>query len=384
MPRSRFIYDDDNTNSRKMQQIFQNDLTRGRICDKIKTESSTTGRIQKGGMKFMGNLAKICGLLSGALVVGAGASLYGANKLFQTVIPRQDQLRVDVSEMADPKKWEEYKKVISVRKEWLLSQNLEEIEITARDGIKLHAYYLPAEKPSHRLVIGLHGYTSCATSDFAAHSYFFHQLGFDCLLPDHRAHGKSGGEYIGFGILDRFDCRAWIDYLNERFPEKKQILLHGTSMGSTTALMTIGDPTLPENVKGVIADCGFTSPYDVFKHVLRKSYHLPPHPIMDINDSMCRCKAGYGFRDYSTLTAVQHTRCPILFIHGAEDKFVPTWMTRKNYDVCVSPKEMLIVPKAGHGASYYENPELYEDTERKWIQKWIPEISGDDVEKEND
>lgn len=312
-------------------------------------------------------------IVGGVVLAGAAASVGGASVLFNRVIPRQDSIKVDISEMADLDKWEEYKKIIHPRKEWLLQQEPERLTISARDGIHLRGYYLPAEKPSDRLVIGCHGYTSCGLSDFAAHSYFFHQLGFDCLITDHRAHGESEGKYIGFGILDRYDCRAWIDYVEKRFGGKKRILLHGTSMGATTALMTAGFPDLPSSVKGVISDCAFTSPYDVFAHILKRDYHLPPFPVMHLNNAMCRKKAGYGFRDYSTLTAVQETSCPVLFIHGAEDKFVPVWMTEKNYAACQSPKELLLVEHAGHGASYYENQLQYEDAETRFIQKWIPQ-----------
>jgi hypothetical protein len=315
-------------------------------------------------------------IVGGIAVAGTAASLCGAEYLFSKTIPRQDSVQVDISEMADLAKWEEYKKIIHPRKEWLLSNSLEEIEIKSRDGLKLHGYYLPADKPSDRLVIGLHGYTSCGLSDFAAHSYFFHKQGFDCLIVDHRAHGKSEGDYVGFGILDRFDCLKWIEYIEKRFNGEKRILLHGTSMGATTALMTAGfADKLPESVKAVIADCAFTSPYDVFAHILKRDYHMGPFPVLTINEKLSQKRAGYGFKDYSTLTAVKETKLPILFIHGKEDKFVPTWMSQKNYEECCSPKELLLIENAGHGASYYENTEQYESAEIDFIDKWIPENS---------
>ena len=312
-------------------------------------------------------------IAGGVAVTGAVASFIGAKTLFERVIPRQDEVKVDISEMADMQKWEEYKKIIHPRKEWLLSHELEEITITARDGIKLHAYYLKADKPSDRIVIGLHGYTSKGLSDFAAHSYFYNQQGFDCLIPDHRAHSESEGDYIGFGILDRFDCLAWINYIIENMGSDKRILLHGTSMGATTALMTLGFEDLPENVKGVISDCAFTSPHDVFAHILKRDYHLPEFPVMNINSAMCRKKAGYGFKDYSTLTALSHTDRPVLFIHGEDDNFVPVYMSRQNSDACASPHELLIIKNAGHGASYYEDMQTYESAEKKFIEKYIPE-----------
>ncbi|MDE5936845.1 MAG: alpha/beta hydrolase, partial [Ruminococcus sp.] len=304
--------------------------------------------------------------------VAGTVSVIAARKLFDMTIPRQDGVKVDISEMADMDKWEEYKKTIAPRGEWVRSQKLEDIYIKARDGIKLHAWYLPAEKSTGRFAVIAHGYTSKGL-DSAAHAYFFHNQGFDVIMPDLRAHGDSEGDYIGFGILDRFDCLSWIEYIMKRFGENMRILLHGTSMGATTVLMTSGLPGFPDNVKCIISDCAFTSPYDVFSHILKRDYHLPEFPVMNINSSMCRKKAGYAFNDYSTITAMKKAKCPVLFIHGEADNFVPTRMVYENYEACTAPKELLVVENAGHGASAYENTELYENTEKSFIEKWIPE-----------
>ncbi len=306
--------------------------------------------------------------LAGTAVLGT-AVMAGALTLFNRVIPRQDVLRVDLGEMADMEKWEEYKKFIVPNREWLEAQQLEHVTIRARDGITLCAEYFPAEKESDTLVICNHGYTGRGMKDCPSIAVFFHKLGFDCLIVDHRAHGGSGGDYIGFGILDRFDCRGWIDYIDRRFGKSKKIILYGVSMGATISVMTAGFPDLSDSVRAVIADCAFTSPYDVFAHILKRDYHLPPFPIMNINDVICRRKAGYGFRDYSTLEAVRSTDIPILFIHGREDNFVPVWMSEQNYEECRSPKDIYIVENAAHAASYYENTAAYENKIKEFLSK---------------
>lgn len=306
----------------------------------------------------------------GAAVAGT-ACMAGALTLFNRTIPRQDKLRVDLSEMADMAKWEEYKKFMVPNREWLQSQNLEHITIEARDGITLHGDFFPADNPTDKLVMLNHGYTGTGITNCASPAVFFHRLGYDCLIVDHRGHGKSGGKYIGFGILDRFDCKKWIEYLDNRFDRKKQIVLYGVSMGATTVLMTAGFPDLSDSVKAIIADCAFTSPYAVFAHILKRDYHLPPFPIMNINDAMCRKKAGYGFADYSTLEAVKTTKLPIFFIHGKEDTFVPTYMSEANYATCTSPKELYLVDNAGHGAAYYEDTATYENKIEEFLDKYI-------------
>ena len=52
------------------------------------------------------------------------------------------------------------------------------------------------------------------------------------------------------------------------------------------------------------------------------------------------------------MDALRKNKVPVLFIHGQDDSFVPVSMTKENYEACVAPKEILIVPGAIHGMSY--------------------------------
>ncbi len=322
----------------------------------------------------MNPIAITAAIVGGVAVLGAAGATVGAYTLYKKVIPRQDQCRVNLNEMADMQKWEVYKEIIHTNKDWLGARESEHITIKANDGITLHADLYLADNSSDKLVICSHGYTTTGWDACSSIASYFVKKGFDCLIVDNRAHGKSEGDYVGFGILDRFDCLKWINYINERFENKKNILLYGVSMGAATVVMTSGFKELPSNVKGIISDCAFTSPFDVFSHIMKRDYHMGQFPVMNINNLLCKKNAGYGFRDYSTLDAVKATKCPILFIHGAEDNFVPTYMSNQNYDACNSPKELLIVENAGHAASYYENAPLYEKTIEEFIDKYIPEI----------
>lgn len=307
----------------------------------------------------------------GILATGAAASVIGAYTLFNRVIPRQTELRVDISEMADGEKWEEYIKVIHAEKEKLLERPSEHVTIKSSDGLTLHANFFPAEQPANRTAILFHGYTSCGMNDCATMAEYFMERGYNALIVDQRSHGESEGSYIGFGILDRFDCIKWIEYVLDRLGGDSEIVLYGVSMGASTVLMTSGLSEFPDNVKAIIADCAFTSPYDVFTHILKRDYHLPPKPILAINERICRKKAGYGFRDYSTIEAVKRGACPILFIHGTEDTFVPTAMSVQNHKACTGEKQLLLVSNAGHAASLYENKPLYDKTVTDFLERYV-------------
>ena len=125
----------------------------------------------------------------------------------------------------------------------------------------------------------LHGYTSQGMSDYIGLSDYYLKRGYGMFLPDARAHGQSEGEYVGFGCLDRYDLMGWLQWIIRRCGENVELLLHGTSMGGSHGADASG-LELPSQVKGIVSDCGFTSPKEVFTHVLHSMYHLPAFPMI--------------------------------------------------------------------------------------------------------
>ena len=210
-----------------------------------------------------------------------------------------------------------------------------------------------------KAVICFHGYTGEGLSNHIAIADYFLKRGYAMLMPDARAHGGSEGEYIGFGCLDRKDAMGWIQWLVGECGEDVKIMLHGTSMGGATVLMTSG-LELPENVRGIVSDCGFTSPKEVFTHVLNHMYHLPAFPAIQGADFLNKKLAGYGMDECNAKYEVRRARVPILFIHGSADTFVPCSMCHEIYDNCASPKRKLIIEGAAHAESYYKDMAVYE------------------------
>ena len=210
-----------------------------------------------------------------------------------------------------------------------------------------------------KAVICFHGYTGEGLSNHIAIADYFLKKGYAMLMPDARAHGESEGEYIGFGCLDRKDALSWVNWLIGKCGNDVAIMLHGTSMGGATVLMASG-LDLPCQVKGIVSDCGFTSPKEVFTHVLNHMYHLPAFPAIQGADLINKRLAGYGMDECNAKYEVQKAKVPILFIHGSSDTFVPVSMCHEIYENCASPKRKLIVEGAAHAESYYKDMADYE------------------------
>lgn len=276
--------------------------------------------------------------------------------LFMPSIARQtkpqDPLGQDWKEMAP------YKPLLEKEEPFWLESPKEDCWITSYDGLKLHAELLRSEIPAKGTTILVHGYTGFPLRDFAPVYRTFHNEGYNILMIDQRAHGQSEGQWITFGIRERYDVRDWITFINEKFGSDLPVFLYGLSLGCATVLMATGF-NLPHNVKGVIADCGFTSPYDEMAYLMDTSYHLPKWPILSIADSFARKDAGFGLKEYSTLKAMETNTTPILFVNGDADDFVPPFMTEQAYNACKAEKERLVVKGAPHSISNCVDQEGY-------------------------
>ena len=261
----------------------------------------------------------------------------------------------------------QYAEGINAGAQWFLDQNPERVQITSDDGLRLVGWFLPVPDAKGTLLL-MHGYRSDPFCDFGLTYRFYHSLGWNILAVCQRSHGESDGQYITYGVKERFDVRDWVLYLTDRFGPEHHIALIGISMGSSTVLMSLG-ADLPPNVRCVAADCGYTSPYEQLAHMFKR-FHLPLHPGIDIANAFARLFAGFGFRDYSTITALQQNKLPILFFHGEKDRFVPIRFTVDNYAACISEKKLITVPDAGHGTSYIFATETCETAMRDFLNTY--------------
>lgn len=225
----------------------------------------------------------------------------------------------------------------------------EEWQIKSFDGLSLYGRYFK-NGDSKKTIILLHGFRSSGEHDFSCAFKMYFDHGFNILIPDQRAHGKSEGKYICYGVLERYDALGWIEKVITEKGDDEKIYLSGVSMGASTALMASG-LSLPKNVCGIIADCGFTSPSEIIKKVMREDMGFPLFPVFYTTRLLVKLVAKFDL-DYSCLDALKTNDIPMLFIHGTADNFVPFYMGEQNFEGCKSEKSSIWVDKAGHGTSF--------------------------------
>lgn len=242
----------------------------------------------------------------------------------------------------------------------------ETVDIKSDDGLTLAGRYYSV-RDGAPVVVVFHGYRSTAYRDCAGMFKLCMELGYNVLLPDMRAHGQSQGRVITLGIRERHDCLRWVEYLIQRFGENTRILLSGCSMGASTVMMSA--ELLPAQVKGIVCDCGYTSPRAIMMDVSRKM-HVQPELAYFFLRLSARLLGGFDPDERNSLQSLENSHIPALFIHGEDDRFVPCSMVYENYAACAAGiRQLLTVPGAGHGLCFLVDEAAYRDAVHAFLGK---------------
>ena len=254
-------------------------------------------------------------------------------------------------------------------KNWFDNANKEKIIIKSTNtGKNLHADFLFPEIESDVFVIIIHGYTS-SPRGMGIYAQKYHELGYNILMPSLNGHADSEANSVTMGWKDRLDIVDWVNFIAENYPQSK-IILHGESMGSATTMMTTGEE-LPENVKVAVADCGYTSVWDIFSNKIKNNFKMHEFPTLYSANVVNKIYSGFDFKEASAVEQLKKSKTPTIFIHGDKDTFVPYEMLEKVYEACASEKEKITIPDSPHARNACVNPELYWNSIIKFINKYI-------------
>lgn len=309
-------------------------------------------------------------LIVGTITILAGVGLgYGVNYLYDFAIERNEKDFMSSSE-ASGSAGEE---VLPYEKWTFLKCKPVYKTQTTKDGLKLKGVYLenPAQKnkKTKQLIILVHGYTSRGIL-LRQYAQMFYQNGYDLFIPDARGHGMSEGDYIGFGWPDRIDLKNWIQQMVKQFDGKVDIALWGISMGGAEVMMTSGEK-LPSQVKCIIEDCGYSSTAAELTYQLKQMFHLPSFPVIPLASWYTEMRDGYNFYESDAVSQLKKNHLPMLFIHGADDTFVPVEMVDEVYQATNGPKEKVIFKGASHGKSFQSDPEKYTKVVTDFLNQYL-------------
>ena len=287
------------------------------------------------------------------ILVLAGAFIAYRMAFYSGKRKTEDKEKIDIPE------GEIYEPFREVMTNWILeARKMPQVELTAIsfDGLKLSGKYFEYS-PDSPIELMFPGYHGVAERDLCGGVQRCFALGRSAIIVDQRGCGLSEGKVITFGVNESRDVLSWLEVIKEKFGTKRKVILTGISMGAAT-VMCAASYDLPENVVGIIADCGYTTPKKIIKKVI-KDMKLPPNLLYPLV-----CLGGFVFGHFnigkiSPEKAMKACQIPVFFTHGDNDDFVPHSMSVDNFNACNAPKKLLTAKGAGHGLAYLVSPEEY-------------------------
>lgn len=293
-----------------------------------------------------------------------GVILFASRICYKIAFYSVNQAEQDVYAIPPGKQYEAVADVLLQRIHDAQNLDYDLVGITARDGLHLSGRYYHFSDGAP-LQIMFHGYRSSGIREFSATHTLAKKIGYNVLAVDERAHGKSGGHTITFGIKERYDCLDWANYAADCFGKETPIFLTGVSMGAATVLMA-SELELPENIRCIIADCPYSSPGEIIRKV-SKDVKLPGTLLYPFVLLGALVFGHFKLWESSPLEAVRRAQRPILIIHGEDDRFVPCEMSKRVSEEGGENIRLVTVPGAGHGLSYLTDGALYERTFKTFL-----------------
>lgn len=197
------------------------------------------------------------------------------------------------------------------------------LRFAARDGVEVHALYLPAPVGAP-VVVHFHG-NGETIGDNVARAEALHHRGLGLLLVEYRGYGVSrgSGEPSEQGLY--LDADAALDELGRRGIGADRVVLWGTSLGTGVAV------EMAVRARG--ARLVLVSPYtSIPRMAARYAPFLPMNTL--VTDR------------FDTLSKAPRVALPALVIHGDHDEVVPYGMGREV--AAALPNARLVTVIGGH------------------------------------
>jgi len=248
--------------------------------------------------------------------------------------------------------------------------NVENVEVVANDKAKLRGWWLRPVTANGSCVIVLHGIADSRAGS-AGFAPMFLTQGYSVLVPDSRAHGESGGEFVTYGLLEKYDVIVWARWMSSQGCHKVYGL--GESLGASILIQAAAVEPI---FAAIVAECPYADLREMAEYRMRQFLRLPrfigvPAAKVVVISGMAYADLvdGLDFRKVSPVNSISHTATPILLIHGLNDSRTPPSQSQKL--AAANPRDMLwLVPNANHTGALAAAPDEFRRRVLGWFARF--------------
>lgn len=245
--------------------------------------------------------------------------------------------------------------------------NYEEVAFQSHDGLTLRGWFIPAEKPRGTIVF-CHGHAGSMDPDIE-YAPTFHDNGYNVLMFDFRGHGRSEGQCVSMGYLERLDLLGAVDYLRSRGIDRVGVL--GFSMGGAVAISTAPQS---EAIGVVVTDGAFARLGGAIASGARER-GLPAWVAAWVSPliiGLASLRLGSWLPRADPIRWVDKIAPrALLIIHGGLDPYISLAEVQELYAKAGEPKDLWVVSEASHRQVDKQRPDEYKARLLAFFDKWL-------------
>ncbi|MFW6052681.1 MAG: alpha/beta fold hydrolase [Desulfosalsimonas sp.] len=231
-----------------------------------------------------------------------------------------------------------------------------EVEFTGSTGLQIRGWLVGGETRSCILLCPGKGANRW---DVLSYAPFLYHAGYSVLLFDPRSTGLSQGEKYGLGYFKSRDMIHAANYLNAAY-QIEHIGILGFSAGGTAAILAAIEEPL---IRAVVADSAFASLEIAATSSMSSLQKYSFRAVLPLFRREAARKLGVNvFKELDLTEKIRRLEKPVLFIHGTRDQVILPSNSRRLYSLAPGPKEIWLVPGAGHVGAFFEHPHRFEET----------------------
>jgi pimeloyl-ACP methyl ester carboxylesterase len=246
-------------------------------------------------------------------------------------------------------------------------------ETLKNEKIKLQSYFgyhiqgeLYLQDDTSKFILMCHGITN-NYDGMKKYCEVYIKNGYSVMLYDHRNHGYSDKNYSTLGFFEKKDAKRCVDYLMKRFKEPL-IGIHGVSMGAATAMQLVA---IDNRLMFCVEDCGYSDAERLLKHRALEDHNKIIAALLKPSDIYTKLFYNFSYRDSSVIHSINSINCPMLFIHGEDDDYVPYYMVHELHDAYEGEKMLYSVKNAKHAVSIDADRVKYNEIVQTFLDKYI-------------
>ena len=239
------------------------------------------------------------------------------------------------------------------------------VHIPSIFGYSLSGEVILQDNKQAPFVLICHGITSNYEGS-KKYAQIFLKLGYSVMIYDHRNHGYNKAMHTSLGYFEKFDAKACIDYIFHVFKTDK-VGVMGESMGGAIAMQLAA---IDDRLTFCIEDCGFSNAHKLIKYRARLDHNFIISQWTFFTNIYLKLFYKWQFKDVSVINSIHAIKCPMMFIHGADDDYVPFEMVHELYDAFDKEKEIYIVKGAKHAMALKTDPKAYFNAIKNFLIKY--------------